>query len=435
MHVRSYGGDVANPEVIAAKSFSLDSAIRHLRDVSDTGRYDDDASSINLPSDDVVLHAAEHFAKHFASPQLRHIFLVGIGGSNLGTKAVLDALFAWKQPSVAVHMVDTVHGERLEHLRTLIMSLSSLDECLLISISKSGGTTETIANTEILLSILKERDSESYTERAVIISDNGSPYSKVAEELHIACIAMPPKVGGRYSVFSAVGMFPLALSGVDIASMRRGASDMLRTCLNFDSAMNPAVMTAVLQYEAYKAGYTNHTLFAFSDELESLGKWWRQLVGESLAKTTRTTKEKVGVIPTVSIGSTDLHSVGQVYLGGPKTTLTSFLSVTAENNVTIPTSTKRLFPDIVPIVGGVRTHDIGAAILGGTKRSYEKAQLPYIEIVLPEISAYEIGAFMQYAMCSTIYAAELFDVCAFDQPEVELYKIETKHILETSLQK
>jgi glucose-6-phosphate isomerase len=225
-------------------------------------------------------------------------------------------------------------------------------------------------------------------------------------------------------------MFPLALLGVDVRALRTGAADMFRTCTNFDSAMNPAVMTAVLQHEALLAGFQSHTFFAFADELESLGKWWRQLVGESLAKTVTNGKERVGVIPTVSIGSTDLHSVGQLYLGGPKTTLTTFVSVRQESKVVVPKVPQRLFPETVPVVSGVSPERITAAIIGGTKRAYEQAELPYISIEFPALTSYELGAFMQYAMCSTIYTASLLNVNAFNQPEVELYKVETKRLLQ-----
>ncbi len=431
MHTHSFGGSIAGSEVITAKSFALDSAVRRLRAVHESGRYEDVAASINLPTDDVLVSAVEHFKKHFYTPQLRHVFLVGIGGSNLGTQAVLDALYRWQTPAVRIHMVDTVHAKRIGELTGIIAALSSIEECLLVSISKSGGTTETIANTEILAAALKEKDPE-YLKRMVVITDTGSAYAKAAEEKGVAVLLMPPVVGGRYSVFSAVGMFPLALAGVDIKAMRQGAADMLRTCTNFDTTMNPAVTAAVLQHEAYEQGYTNHTFFAFADELESLGKWWRQLVGESLAKTTNTNKKRVGIIPTVSIGSTDLHSVGQLYLGGPKTTFTTFVTVEADSLVRVPKSQKRLFPDIVAMVSNVSPLRITDAIVGGTKRAYEKAGLPYLQVSFPEINAYEIGSFMQYAMCTVMYTAVLLDVNPFDQPEVELYKIETKHILESS---
>jgi glucose-6-phosphate isomerase len=434
MHIRSFGGVVTSPEIIAGKSYSLDNAIRRLQAVNESGRYDDDESSINLPGDEMVVTAAEHVAQHFRSAVLRHVFLVGIGGSNLGTKAVIDALFSWQLLPVAVHIVDTVHTERIQGLVSIIENLASLEECLLISISKSGGTTETLANTELLLAAMRSKDAQHYAQRVVVITDTDSSYSRAAEEKGIAVLAMPPKVGGRFSVFSTVGMFPLALLGVDIRAMRQGAVDMIRLCTNFDSTVNPAVMTAILQHEAYEAGYNSHTLFAFADELESLGKWWRQLVGESLAKTTRTTKKPVGVIPTVSIGSTDLHSVGQLYLGGPATTLTTFLSIDQHTEMRLPKTTNRAFSTIVPAISDIPVTKINTAIIEGTKRAYEKKGLPYIDLVLSHRSPYEIGAFMQYAMCATMYTAELFDVHAFNQPEVELYKIETKHILEAGAQ-
>jgi len=140
-------------------------------------------------------------------------------------------------------------------------------------------------------------------------------------------------------------------------------------------------------------------------------------------------KVNTGLTPTVSVGSTDLHSVGQLYLGGPKDKITTFIYDTnVENAIAVPT--KRIFPKVVTMINGKQTSDIMNAILGGIKIAYDKNELPYMEIQFSSINPYEIGAFMQFKMIEMMYLGKLLNVNPFDQPNVESYKIETKQLLE-----
>jgi glucose-6-phosphate isomerase len=161
----------------------------------------------------------------------------------------------------------------------------------------------------------------------------------------------------------------------------QGARDIRPYCLNTKVADNPAAQSAALMALALQDGKNINDTFVFNSELESLGKWYRQLLGESIGKEHNLRGEQVhsGITPTVSVGSTDLHSVGQLYLGGPKDKLTTFVYSSKHNNaLTVPSN--RIFPSIAPMIDGKTTTDIMQAILGGTKIAYNKNQLPFIEI-------------------------------------------------------
>lgn len=424
------------PEVSSEASALLDEYTTHLRNVRATGSYDDAESSLNLADDDAVLIAVRGMVAKKVTTSLKYSIVVGIGGSNLGTKAIYDALDGYRdlmrpegEEYPKLLFAETTDSEWLLGVEHLIENLSNPDEVLVTVVSKSGGTTETIANFEVIAAALTKKFGDVH-DRFTAITDEGSKLWDSASAKGIDCLAIPTKVGGRYSVLSSVGLFPLATVGIDIAKLREGAQDMLGQCLD-ESADNVAARSAQALVAGATKGYIINDNFFFHPELESLGKWYRQLMGESVGKEQSLSGETVhaGITPTVSLGSTDLHSVGQLYLGGPKDKLTTF--VTAPNKlvrVAIPET--RIFPDLVPMINQKSAADIMSAILEGVKIAYQKAELPYMEVILDTIDEHSLGAFMQFKMLEMMYLGKLLNVNSFDQPNVEAYKIETKRILE-----
>ena len=133
-------------------------------------------------------------------------------------------------------------------------------------------------------------------------------------------------------------------------------------------------------------------------------------------------------MPTVSVGSTDLHSVGQLYLGGPKDKTTTFVELKKNwTDVAIPK--KRMFPTLAENITGKSVVEVMKAIMNGTKIAYKKRGLPFCEVILDEISPKSFGEFMQFKMIEIMFLAKLMDLNAFNQPNVESYKIETKKLL------
>lgn len=410
----------------------------YLTTILNKTEYDVPECSVNLPIDQQSMSVVKVVKKGKVSKKLKYIIVIGIGGSNLGTKAVYDALFGafdMLEPDRYPKMifVETNDPQYLERFGTFLeKQVNSPEEVLINVISKSGTTTETIANLEIAAKTFTEKfGREALLDRLVITTDENSKLWNFAKSKNITCLAIPGKVGGRYSVFSPVGLFPLAAAGVDIESFCEGGATMRKNCIENDLELNPALISSTLLFLNAKAGKTINDNFFFAPQLESLGKWYRQLMGESIGKETDKAGETVhaGITPTVSLGSTDLHSVGQLYLGGPLDKFTTFVSVrNVSNPMTLP---KDQFTEgLIENLQNRSAQQIMTAILEGTKMAYSKKDLPFMEIVMPEISAFALGEYLQFKMIEIMFLGTLMNVETFDQPNVELYKIETRKILQ-----
>lgn len=409
----------------------LETYTARLREVRESKAYTEYESSINLPNDAAILGQVKEVAHTVVTPEMKYSIVIGIGGSNLGTKAVYDAVYGARdllEPNRFPKMLfaETTDPEWLAAAQTLLKGLTRAEEVLVTVISKSGGTTETMANFEVLMQTLKEQFGD-VAGRVVAITDEGSKLWEAAGAQQMQRLSIPAPVGGRYSVLSAVGLLPLLSVGIDITQLLKGASDMLDRTLGED---NIAAQSAAVLALARGNGQVINDNFLFHPELESVGKWYRQLMGESVGKEQSLTGETVhaGITPTVSLGSTDLHSVGQLYLGGPKDKLTTFVSSAKSTAVSVPT--ERVFPDLVPVATGKSAEQIMAAILEGTQIAYQKAGLPYMEVVLDDLGVASLGAYLQFKMVEMMYLGQLLGVNSFDQPNVESYKVETKRLLE-----
>lgn len=407
---------------LSAEAPNLEPYIERLNKVAKADNYMYEESSINLPFDEHILEKILKLRKKYVTPKLKYIIDVGIGGSNLGTKAIYDALYGYAdivEPDRYPKMIfadtnDPAFIYKLyEFLRTHV---NDPKEMIINAISKSGKTTETIVNLDIIAT-----NVPFAKERLVITTAFNSDLWKAARDLDLDCLPIPNKVGGRFSVFSSVGLFPLACMGADISSLLKGAMESRRACLNRNVLKNPAAISAIIIFMNYVKGKLINDSFFFHPELESLGKWYRQLMGESVGK------DGKGITPTVSIGSTDLHSMGQLYLGGIKDKYFTFIS--AENQGADLNVPQEPLLEILHEVEEKSTSEIMEAILGGVKIAFLKKDLPFTELILEDISPHSLGQFMQLKMIEMMLLGRLMGVNAFDQPNVESYKQETRKIL------
>lgn len=386
-------------------------------------------ASVLLPGDMELLRKTQLLVKEKKKLKPKLILVVGIGGSNLGTIAVQEAILGKMHNMHAMPKImyaDTVDSDSLATMVQLTnQALKNKQEVILVGISKSGGTTETIANFEVLLNVLKKR-RKNYAKYVVVISGEGSNYWKLAEEEGFSVLPIPEKVGGRYSVLSPVGLFPLGMMGINISALLKGAEQARKNNLK---ATSPAAVSAETLFAVQKKGIRIHDHFLFSNDLESLGKWYRQLMGESVGKE-RNKKNIIinaGMTPTVSMGSTDLHSMAQLYLGGPYDKMTTFVSVKPNTKVKVPQM--KAYNKLVPKIQGKKLEYLMDAILKGTIAAFKKGKRPFMHITLAKKSEKEVGAFLQMKMMEMMYLGFLMNVNPFDQPAVEKYKIETKRIL------
>lgn len=402
---------------------SLEPYVHHLNDVAKWNNYQFNESSINLPLDEPLVEFVVKLKNKKVTPKLKYVLDIGIGGSNLGTRAIYDAMYGYfdliepnRFPKIL--FADTNDSEFIYKLQAFLSEIKDPEEIVINAVSKSGRTSETIANLEILM-----HKASHFKDRLVITTNFDSDLWHMSLDLGISALPIPEKVGGRYSVFSAVGLFPLYAGGINIFELLEGALEIRAKCLDTNVLKNPAVISAVALFQNYKNGKTINDNFIFHPELESLGKWYRQLMGESIGK------DGIGITPTVSIGSTDLHSMMQLYLGGPKDKFFTFISAMGhEKALKIPQ--KPPLPLVVEELRGKSTEEIMNAIFDGVKLAYEKNNLPYVEIQLQSIKEKSIGKFMQLKMIEMMLLGKLLGVNAFDQPNVELYKQETKRILQ-----
>lgn len=366
---------------------------------------------------DIVRNAIK--IRHAIRPSF--VVLVGIGGSNLGTQAISDALGLFD----AIEYADTVDADALSRIVSRMKAtLRSGNQVHLVVISKSGTTTETIANFEVLLNVLKRHRKNAH-DYVTVITDRNSALWKLGIKEHYAALEIPRQLGGRYSAFSAVSLYPLGLLGVDLAQFIEGMETMRKRCLSTNVRANPAALSAAAVFLNKQPVYDH---FFFAKDFESLGKWSRQLIAESLGKeqNVRGKRVRAGVLPTVSIGSTDLHSVAQLSFGGPQIAFTSFVTTHFLNDLTTP-----LYPAFDALVQSLQKKSlqhIMDAISQGTMIAYKKHKKPFVHTRIHK-HPHSLGQFLFFKMMETTFLAKLFGVNPFDQPAVELYKKETRALL------
>jgi glucose-6-phosphate isomerase len=429
----SYEDSLIPREKILETAERLAPEIENLMRATSKG-YDSDCASINLPDDKDMLSRVKQVAEDKSRLRPEYLIVIGTGGSNLGITAVQEAvlgkLYNQLNPATKVLYADTADSDYINSIVEIVEpTLRRNGNILVNGISKSGTTTETIANFEIILNLLRKHKKD-YEKYVVVTSDRESKLWNLALEKNFAVLEIPEKVGGRYSVLSPVGLFPLALLGINVEHLLDGARYARDLCIQRDAEKNPAAICAAAQYLHYKKGKNIFDLFLFSNDLESLGKWHRQLIAESLGKEFNKKGEKVniGITPTVSIGSTDLHSMAQLYLGGPYDKFTTFVSV-EKNNSDLNVPGLEGYSEIVSGIQGRRLKTVMDAILEGIKRAFRNDKRPFIEMRLPDKSEHSVGQFLQFKMIETIYLGHLLDVNPFNQPNVESYKRETRRIL------
>lgn len=418
---------------LESTSNKLQPEIRSIKAALNSG-YSTDYASINLPFDYEMLQEVYALIDEKKKLNPTVLVVIGIGGSNLGAKAVHEALqgklYNATHPHIKVYWADTVDTDHIASIANILdRELKQGNNVLLNVISKSGTTTETAANFAVLLSVIKKYKKDDFYNYVVAITDKNSKLWNLAEEEKFKCLEVQEKVGGRYSVFSAVGLFPLGMLGINLKELLSGAQSMINDCINETLEINPAALSAALLATHYKKGKNIHDTFLFAVDFESIGAWYRQLMGESIGKEyTKDGKQvHIGITPTVSIGSTDLHSAGQLYLAGPKDKFTSFIWVEKNNNNLMIPAINHL--SLVEHIEGKSLATVMKAIIGGVRASYKKTQLPFISWIIPEKTPYFIGQLLQCKMLEIMYLGYLLEVNPFDQPAVELYKQETREIL------
>ncbi|MFT4570468.1 MAG: glucose-6-phosphate isomerase [Hyphomicrobiaceae bacterium] len=376
----------------------------------------------DLPRDQETIRVVGQGA---AAIRERHdtLLVLGIGGSALGTKAVLEAVpdSVRENPGADVDVV-VVDNIDPTTLGTLLDRLDPSRTAVNV-ISKSGGTAETWAQFLIVRQWLA-RAGRWQDHTSVTTDIANGPLRAMARDEGLAAFSVPDGVGGRFSVLSAVGLLPLAVAGVDINALCQGAIDMDATTAGTDAATNPAALHALGLWMANtRAGAAMHVLMPYSDRLGRLAEWYAQLWAESIGKRVSLQGEivEVGQTPVRSVGATDQHSQVQLYVEGPRDKVVTFVRVEDHGRVLeIP----RDYADIES-VGYLGGHDLGG-ILNMEQRATElalvEAERPTTVISLSQLDTAAVGRLFHFFEVQTLVMGALLGIDPLDQPGVEAGK-------------
>lgn len=347
------------------------------------------------------------------------LVVCGIGGSYLGARAVIEALKGFKNDIEIVYMGNTF-DER--YLVDCLQYLKNKDFSVNV-ISKSGSTLETAISFRLLKNLLKEKYGSSFNKRIYATTDaEDGLLLQMSKKNNYKIFDIPKNIGGRYSVFTAVGLLPLAVAGIDVKKFVEGAKTANNDLKSKIFEKNIAYQYAAYRYDKYKKGMSSEMFVTYSPYLTMISEWWKQLYGESEGK------ERKGLLPTSVTFSTDLHSLGQYIQQGNKCVFLTQLKITGKGNVSVERDAKD--EDKINYLCNFTLNDINNKAQEGTNIAhYSIGKVDHFTFLLDEINEKTIGYLLYLFMYACMISANLLKVNPFDQPGVEYYKKEMKKIL------
>ena len=387
-----------------------------------TGPGNDFLGWLNLPSSitDEELKDIEKTASQLR--KCKAVVVIGIGGSYLGTRAVVEALnnsFDGLQTSKRKNPVLLYAGNNIgeDYLFELCATLEG-KKFGIINISKSGTTTEPAIAFRILKKQLEKNIGVEEARKYIMAVTDRSrgALRTLADKEGYKTFVIPDDVGGRYSVLTPVGLLPIAVAGIDIRTLVQGAVDMEKaTDVKKLFDQNIAAIYAVTRNALYDKGKKIEILANFHPKLHYIGEWWKQLYGESEGK------DHKGIFPASVDLTTDLHSMGQWIQEGERTIFETVISIAKpDHKMTIPSDKADL--DGLNYLAGKRIDEVNKMAELGTQLAHVDGGVPNIKITLPELNAYYIGQLFYFFEKACGISGYLLGVNPFDQPGVEAYK-------------
>lgn len=349
------------------------------------------------------------------------LVVIGIGGSYLGARAVIEAL-GHSFPCLEEKRKDPLiiyagHHLSEEYLSDLIEILDKKEYSLVV-ISKSGTTTEPAIAFRILRDHIEKKYGivEARTRIIAITDKSKGALKKLADEQGYASYVVPDDVGGRYSVLTPVGLLPIAAAGFDIRELLRGAKDFMNAVTHdFRIFENPVATYAAARNALYKAGKEIEIMVSYQPHMSFFTEWWKQLYGESEGK------EGKGLFPAGVNNTTDLHSMGQYIQEGSRILFETVLSVNkSKRPLTIPYKTNDA--DQLNYISGKTLQYVNQMAELGTTLAHVDGQVPNIRIEIPALTEYYIGQLIYFFELACGISGYLLEINPFDQPGVEAYK-------------
>ena len=358
-----------------------------------------------------------------------NVLVLGIGGSALGGMAVCEALLKpyWNMLTPEqrnnfprIFFLDNIDPDQM----TGLLDSIDLTKTLVNVITKSGSTAETMSQYMIVKDRLEKLMGDDYRQNIVATTDASMGYLRqIAGEEGYKTFVVPDDVGGRFSVFSAVGLLPLALVGIDIDEIMQGVKDMDLALKNTDINENIAAQNALIHYLMdTKKGKNLSVMMPYSSRLKYVSDWYVQLWAESLGKAFNNNGECIhnGPTPIKALGATDQHSQIQLYNEGPNDKIINFIRVAQfDNELEIP----KIFEYTgIGYLGGKTVNDLLNAEADATKVALTDYQRPNVTITLPRVDGYSIGQLLYMLEVQTAIAGALYNIDTFNQPGVEQAK-------------
>lgn len=385
------------------------------------GKGNDFLGWINLPEevDSTMLDNIAVDVRRL-SPMAELFVVVGIGGSYLGARAVIEALQSEFEPfrtdRKAPFVIYAGHTLSEDYYHQLLGLLDQHDYAVAV-ISKSGTTTEPAVAFRIIKSHLEKKYGDQANSRIIAITDarKGALHDIALQEGYRTYV-IPDNVGGRFSVLTPVGLLPIAMSGYDVNLLLQGARDMRKICIeNKTLDTNPALMYVAMRNILYRKGRKVEMLVNFVPALKYISEWWKQLYGESEGK------EGKGIMPHSLSFTTDLHSMGQYVQEGERMMFETVINVERPAAIVdIPADEQNL--DGINYLLGKSLTDINHNAELGTIQAHNDGGVPVLRFVLPEINEYYLGQLIYLFEFACGVSGYVLGVNPFDQPGVEAYK-------------
>ena len=385
-----------------------------------SGEGNDFLGWVDLPSN----YDKEEFARiKVAAEKIKKncdVFIViGIGGSYLGARAVVEFL---KSPMYNNLKKDTPDiyfaGCNISpsYLNELLQICEGRDVCINV-ISKSGTTTEPAIAFRVFRALLEKKYGvDGARERIFVTTDKArGTLKKFSDDAGYETFVVPDDVGGRFSVLTAVGLLPIAVAGIDVDALMKGAQDAAVAYSNPDLATNDCYKYAAMRNILYRKGKTTEILVGYEPSNQMINEWWKQLFGESEGKDQR------GIYPSSVIFSTDLHSLGQYIQDGVRNIFETVLNVKSTGfTLEIPYDAENV--DGLNFLAGMDLNRVNQTAMQGTLLAHVDGGVPNIVIDLEDKSEHSLGYLIYFFELACAISGYVLGVNPFDQPGVEAYK-------------
>ena len=391
--------------------------------VSRTGAGSDYLGWIDLP----VNYDKEEFARiQKAAAKIRQdsevLLVIGIGGSYLGARAAIEFLRHSFYNSVSKEIRKTpeiyfcgnnISSTYMNHLKEVI---GDRDFSINI-ISKSGTTTEPAIAFRVFKKLLNEKYGRAEAAKRIYATTDKArgALKNLATEEGYESFVVPDDVGGRYSVLTAVGLLPIAVSGADITKLMEGAASMRNYCLNNPYEKNDAVLYAAARNVLLRKGKSIEILVNYEPSLHFVSEWWKQLFGESEGK------DQKGIFPASVDFTTDLHSMGQFIQDGQRTLFETVINV-EQSSTEIILEEEEVDLDGLNYLAGKSVDFVNKSAMKGTLLAHTDGNVPNLMVTIPEQNEFFLGELFYFFEFACGVSGYLLGVNPFDQPGVESYK-------------